>query len=657
MAKKNKEGGLRTRAWALAFIDLLSLALVYFLILYINPSFRGRLPIKLILLQFAMGVVLVYSWRLIFGVYQQIWRFGNIPSFIRLLEADACAVVLYCVINRIIPVKQRIPIIQAMSIISWNLLFCLAMRMVYSFLYQYHNYTTPLGRMVRPFVNILTGLNIAPSENGAATRVRKIKVAIVGAGRVGYMLADELLTNLNAPYEPVVFIDIDREKVGGRIFHIPVASSQDAQEVFSRYGVQEIILAMPDVSAKRKKELYEAYKETGCKILIYDFPRPEDSHSGDKPTLRDFGVEDLLFRPQRDFLDENTKAFFCGKTVMITGGGGSIGSELCRQIARMKPQKLIIVDVYENSTYDILQELKIAYGDELDLALEIFSVTDERQLDRCFEQYRPQIVLHAAAHKHVPLMENNVCEAVANNVFGTLAVVNAAEKYGVEKFIMISTDKAVNPTNVMGATKRMCEMIVLSRAGSGNAGTSFSCTRFGNVLGSNGSVIPLFKRQIAAGGPVTVTDKRIIRYFMTIPEASQLVLTSGAMARNGELFVLDMGSPVKIYDLAVNMIRLSGLKPEKDIKIIEVGLRPGEKLYEELLIKPEDLEKTENQMIFVEHQTPISREEAEEKLRVLRAALATNDNEAVRAALHRVVPDFKTPEEINGAAEDVIGSE
>ncbi|WP_369681558.1 UDP-N-acetylglucosamine 4,6-dehydratase family protein [Ruminococcus flavefaciens] len=309
------------------------------------------------------------------------------------------------------------------------------------------------------------------------------------------------------------------------------------------------------------------------------------------------------------------------------------------------------MDVCENGAYDIQQELRIKYGDELNLRIEIVSICDKEKIEKILRENTPDVVLHAAAHKHVPLMERNVCEAVTNNVFGTLNLVEACEKYGVKRFIMVSTDKAVNPTNVMGATKRMCEMIVQSRSGDR---TSFSATRFGNVLGSNGSVIPLFKRQISNGGPITVTDKRIIRYFMTIPEAAQLVMTSGAMASNGELYVLDMGNPVKIIDLAENMIRLSGLKPYEDIDIIEIGLRPGEKLYEELLIKTEELDKTDNNMIFVERDKPLSWELIEHKLEILKEAVDTQSNRVVKRALMQVVPTYHTPEEVN---ENAIDSE
>ena len=345
--------------------------------------------------------------------------------------------------------------------------------------------------------------------------------------------------------------------------------------------------------------------------------------------------------------------YYKDKVVLVTGGGGSIGSELCRQIARCSPKRLIIVDIYENNAYDIQQQLKSEYGDRLDLTVIIASVRDVDRLDCIFNQCRPDIVFHAAAHKHVPLMENNPCETVKNNVLGTYNTANAAEKYGVEKFIMISTDKAVNPTNIMGASKRMGEMIVQCRT---DSKTNFAAVRFGNVLGSNGSVIPLFKNQIAKGGPITLTDKRIIRYFMTIPEASQLVIQAGAMAKKGELFVLDMGKPVKIYDLAVNMIRLSGLVPGEDIKIEEIGLRPGEKLFEELLIKTETLEKTDNDMIFIETDEPYTRAEVDAKIDVLVKAVEKAKNElapeSILDAMKSVVPTFHDPREVNKTAEE-----
>ena len=478
-------------------------------------------------------------------------------------------------------------------------------------------------------------------DAGNKKEVQKIKVAIIGAGRVGVSLAEELLNNEEAAYVPRCFIDIKKEKVGRDIHGIPVWSEDEA--TFNRLGefeVQEIIFAIPSMNADKKKALYEYYRSAGYKLKVYDYPTMYAA--GGKRHLREFDIEELLFRKPLAVSDEHTNEYYKGKVVLITGGGGSIGSELCRQLAKMNPKKIIILDIYENGAYDVQQELKIAYGNRLDLQIEICSITHRKALEKVFERYHPQIIINAAAHKHVPLMEHNCVEAIFNNVFGTQNLVELCEEYGAERFMMVSTDKAVNPTNVMGATKRMCEMIVQSASTHGNV--KYSATRFGNVLGSAGSVIPLFKRQIANGGPVTVTDKRIIRYFMTIPEASQLVLQSGAIANNGELFVLDMGQPVKIMDLAENMIRLSGVQ---GIKIIETGLRPGEKLYEELLVKTEELDKTDNSMIFIERDTALSKAEIYKKIQILRDACDTGDDLIAKEALREVVPTFKKPEEVN----------
>ena len=406
------------------------------------------------------------------------------------------------------------------------------------------------------------------------------------------------------------------------------------------YEVQEIVFAIPNMDVNKKKCLYEHYKNAGYKVKVYDYPTLYTA--GSKRNLREFDIEELLFRKPLAVTNEQTYAYYKDKVILITGGGGSIGSELCRQLAKMDPKQIIILDIYENGAYDVQQELKIAYGNNINLQIEICSITHKKALEKVFKQYHPQIIINAAAHKHVPLMEHNCVEAIYNNVFGTKNLIELCEKYNAQRFMMVSTDKAVNPTNVMGATKRMCEMMVQSASMYGHV--KYSATRFGNVLGSAGSVIPLFKRQIAKGGPVTLTDKRIIRYFMTIPEASQLVLQSGAMANNGELFVLDMGQPVKILDLAENMIKLSGAH---DIEIIETGLRPGEKLFEELLIKSDTLTKTDNDLIFIEKDTPLKKEEIEEKLEILHKAIESEDDNDAREALRSVVPTFRRPEEIN----------
>ncbi len=629
------------------FFPLILSSLIAYLI--VDPAFFATPKLGEFCYHLFAYALFIYGFRFAFGVYRQIWRFGGTAAYLRLLLSDVSAGVAYWLIDEFVVPYGDVQFIQTAAFVCINLLMCLAMRMVYQYLYQYvslNSSMTKILRFVYPLFRVATGLNLTQQNPETDTKDRRIKIAIIGAGRVGSKLAEELLTNPAAPYLPVCFIDADESKVGREIFGVQILSGEEATPVtLAKYGVQEVVFALPKLRDDRKRELYEYYRSIGCKVKVYDFPVAQTVETG-RRSMREFQIEDLLFRTQEEFLNDKTVAYYRGKVILISGGGGSIGSEIARQIARMQPKKLIILDIYENGAYDLQQELKIQYGAALQLQVEIVSVTDRPHLERVFLLHKPDIVLHAAAHKHVPLMEHNCCEAVRNNVFGTLNMVEASEKFGVKKFIMISTDKAVNPTNVMGATKRMCEMIVQSRTGP----TNFSATRFGNVLGSNGSVIPLFRRQIAAGGPVTLTDKRIIRYFMTIPEASQLVLTSGAMAKNGELYVLDMGKPIRIKDLAEKMIRLSGFEPYVDIDIVETGLRPGEKLYEELLIKTEDLDKTENALIFIERDKPLSKQDIIVKLAILREALATEDDSVIKHALMAVVPTFHNPEEVNANA-------
>lgn len=520
-----------------------------------------------------------------------------------------------------------------------NLLGALTLRMAYRYAYKCGNQETAFGRFLSWVLYTVSGVKAASDKE-----VQKIKIAIIGAGRVGVSFAEELLNNEEAAYIPRCFIDTNQDKVGREIQGIPVWSEDEATfRKLGEYEVQEIVFAIPSMDVDKKKALYDYYKKAGYKLKVYDYPTVYAA--GGKRHLREFDAEDLLFRKPLAVADERTNDYYKGKVILITGGGGSIGSELCRQLAKMSPKKIVILDIYENGAYDVQQELKIAYGSALNLQIEICSITHKKALEKVFEKHHPQIIINAAAHKHVPLMEHNCVEAIYNNVFGTRNLVELCEKYEAERFMMVSTDKAVNPTNVMGATKRMCEMIVQSASTHGKV--KYSATRFGNVLGSAGSVIPLFRRQIANGGPVTVTDKRIIRYFMTIPEASQLVLQSGAMAKNGELFVLDMGKPVKIYDLAENMIRLSGVH---GVQIIETGLRPGEKLYEELLVKTEELDKTENSMIFIERDTALSEEEISRRLALLQDACDIGDDDVAREALRKAVPTFRKPEEVNKEA-------
>ena len=641
--EKNRRKKNRSIRWMLVALDLICYVVVGLLLMVFYPSTVEAISGREAAIIIAEGAVCVFAFRLLLGIYQYIWRYAGAAEYIWLILSDAAATVLFLLARTFMPV--RITFMRTMSLFSLNLLGAIMMRQVYQYLYVMRSSRNVLERAALKTLRLITGVSF--QEEKALNQTQRIKVAIVGAGSVGAMLADELLHNPKAVYYPVCFVDVDQEKVGRNIYGIEVLDGTDNNGTeLAQKGVQEIVFALPNASAERKKELYDIYKGLGYKIKAYDYPSFESTEGG-RRHLRDFNIEELLFRRTANFIDEKTAAWYRGKRVLITGGGGSIGSELARQIAKVGPERLVLLDIYENGVYDIQQELRINYGDSLNLRVEVANVCDRNEMEKIFSRHTPHIVLHAAAHKHVPLMERNCCEAVRNNVFGTLTTVETCEKFGVQRFIMISTDKAVNPTNVMGATKRMCEMIVQSRSGKV---TSFSATRFGNVLGSNGSVIPLFRRQIAKGGPVTITDKRIIRYFMTIPEASQLVMTSGAMAKNGDLYVLDMGKPVKILDLAENMIRLSGLEPYKDIDIVETGLRPGEKLYEELLIKSEELDKTENNMIFVERDKPLSQAEIEDKLEILREALKTESNRTVKAALMRVVPTYHTPEEVNEKA-------
>lgn len=621
--KKNR------RRLFLILIDVLIFAAVSVTAMILS-AIANNLGLYISLKAFAYNIAVfgvMLAVRLSFGAYSNVWRYANSGAYLQMIFCDSSGVAISLVIIVCFG-NYDSSFWKIMSVASTFTLFSLASRFVYQQFYRY--------------------LNVKVDD------MNKTGVAIVGAGQVGSMLADELIYNPDSRYRPVCFIDTDPIKIGSKIHGIKVYKEDESIiGELKELPVQEIFIAIPSLDSERIERIHNFYMKTGCKIKLYDFPINSDSYvnPSKKPVIRDFMIEDLLFRSSMKLEDTKTASFYNGKTVLVTGGGGSIGSELCRQIAKTNPKKLIILDIYENNAYDIQQELIRTYGESLKLKVEIASVRDRERLDAIFGYYKPDIVFHAAAHKHVPLMEHSGGEAIKNNVFGTLNVADISEKHGVSKFILISTDKAVNPTNVMGATKRLCEMIIQSRGGSK---TSFSAVRFGNVLGSNGSVIPLFKKQIAEGGPITITDKRIIRYFMTIPEAAQLVMTAGEMAKSGELFVLDMGKPVKILDLAENMIRLSGFKPYSDIQIEEIGLRPGEKLYEELLIKTEELTKTENNMIFIEKDNPLSRNEIELVLSEIKTAMEAHGNDVEQDCIHslvkKFVPTYKEPEEVNEAA-------
>lgn len=444
------------------------------------------------------------------------------------------------------------------------------------------------------------------------------RVMIIGAGLAGEKVYKEIMNSKHIYKEVMCFIDDDKDKWNCSIHGTLIYGGRDKiRDAVEKYKIEEILVAMPSVDKKDLAEILNICKETKCKIKrlpgIYQLIN-DDIHMSD---FKDVEVQDLLGRePIRVNLND-IMGYVTDKVVMVTGGGGSIGSELCRQIAAKNPKQLIIVDIYENNAYDIQMELQKKYPD-LNLETLIASVRNTDKVNDLFKQYHPDIVYHAAAHKHVPLMEDSPNEAIKNNVFGTLNVVKAADQYGTQRFILISTDKAVNPTNIMGATKRLCEMII--QAYNKKSKTEYVAVRFGNVLGSNGSVIPLFKKQIKAGGPVTVTHPDIIRYFMTIPEAVSLVLQAGAYAKGGEIFILDMGEPVRIADMARNLIKLSGYEPDVDIKIVYTGLRPGEKLYEELLMKEEGLQDTPNKLIHIGKPIEFDEETFFEKLKALKVA-------------------------------------
>lgn len=631
MSKNRKENNTR---WSLVVYDVIVYAISSLLLIWLyggNESLTNTESLKLTVLAFAI----IFVCRLIGHIYGQIWRYGGIQGYIRMIVSDGIAFILLYVVQMGLPI-QRMSFARTLSLVCVNLLGAITIRMIYRYCYLYSDNVTKKGKFLARLLYRFSSI-----ETDTNKEVQKIKIAIIGAGRVGASFAEDLLNDENAVYTPRCFIDINKEKAGREVHGIPVWYADDTTlDKLKAYEVQEIVFAIPSMDVSKKKCLYEHYKNAGYKVKVYDYPTLYTA--GSKRNLREFDIEELLFRKPLAVTNEATNAYYKDKVILITGGGGSIGSELCRQLAKMDPQLIVILDIYENGAYDVQQELKIAYGNDLNLQIEICSITYKKALEKVFKKYHPQIVINAAAHKHVPLMEHNCVEAIYNNVFGTKNLIELCEKYEAQRFMMVSTDKAVNPTNVMGATKRMCEMMVQCASTYGKV--KYSATRFGNVLGSAGSVIPLFKRQIAKGGPVTLTDKRIIRYFMTIPEASQLVLQSGAMANNGELFVLDMGQPVKILDLAQNMIKLSGAH---DIEIVETGLRPGEKLYEELLINSQTLTKTDNDLIFIEKDTPLSKEEIDEKLEVLRNAIESEDDNDAREALRSVVPTFRRPEEIN----------
>lgn len=469
-----------------------------------------------------------------------------------------------------------------------------------------------------------------------------VRTMIIGAGAAGYMIVREMKNSKHLNRKIPCIVDDDPAKAGTYLQGIPIVGNKEKIPYFAeKYQIEEIVIAIPTISHKAQKELLEICQQTSCKVLIlpgiYQLVNEDVSVS----MLREVEIEDLLGREPVNLKTEEVMDYVSGKVILVTGGGGSIGSEICRQLALHSPKLLIIFDIYENNAYDIQNELLNNHPD-LNLLVLIGSVRNQKRVDSIFEQYHPDLVFHAAAHKHVPLMEESPNEAIKNNVLGTWVVAHAADRFGAKKMVLISTDKAVRPTNIMGASKRICELIVQSFAQKSK--TEYAAVRFGNVLGSNGSVIPLFKKQIAQGGPVTVTHPEIIRYFMTIPEAVNLVLQCGALAKGGEIFILDMGEPVKILDLAENMIRLSGYVPGRDIEIKFTGLRPGEKLYEELLINEENLKNTEKERIFVAQQIHVEDEWIQERVQNMIHSAFEEDRD-IRHLVQELVPEYVIKED------------
>ena len=579
MTKQNRirrDPSYRKRAIAIGVLDVICINLAYALALWLKYDFHlSAIPEPYVdtMLHTMPGVCLAYLVIFgLFGLYNSIWSFVSVDELLRILGAYVVIAVTEAVMFRTFGMQMPL------SYYVLGLLFSFICTVSIRFSYR-------LLRQIRLQFSLMSG------------NKRRENVMIIGAGEAGKALATEFQTSSYIHSHICCIIDDNPVKLHKRLCGVPIVGGRDQiPEAVSKYAIDRIIYAIPASTAQTKKEILDICSTTGCPVQVlpgmYQLVNGEVSVS----KLRKVDVQDLLGRdPIQVKLDEILE-FISGKVVMVTGGGGSIGSELCRQIARANPKLLVIFDIYENNAYEIQQELRRNYP-ELRMATLIGSVRNTARVDYVLGKYKPELVFHAAAHKHVPLMEDSPNEAIKNNVFGTYKMAQAAAKHGVKRFVLISTDKAVNPTNIMGASKRLCEMVVqmMNR----QSETEFVAVRFGNVLGSNGSVIPLFKKQIEAGGPVTVTDPRIIRYFMTIPEAVSLVLQAGYYARGGEIFVLDMGEPVKIDDMARNLIRLSGYEPDVDIKIEYTGLRPGEKLYEELLMKEEGLQSTANKLIHI----------------------------------------------------------
>ena len=611
---KEKKGLSRYRKQIVFLMDLFIVNFVYFVMIYWVPIRNGTLITEIFtwIPNLTLMIVCLCGFLWASKSYDSLWRYAETDEYISLIFMGGLAYVVYFLIQKILPIP-KIPSVLSLCIYSMSLLLMMTARFIY--------------RKYR--------MKVTSRNQG-----KKVRCAIIGAGNAGVALLNEMKNNVSNHYQPVCFFDDDPEKVGKFIHGIEVKGKIDMMPLLLRNTmVTEIIFAIPSANPTRRKEILEMCSTLHCHVKVLPDSFAAVQNENLTQNVRNVKIDDLLGRERVVFNNQEVFGFLQDKVIMVTGGGGSIGSELCRQIAKRGPKRLIVVDIYENNAYDLQQELKMEYGNKLDLKVEIASVRDREKVRELVGYYRPQIIFHAAAHKHVPLMEECPEEAVKNNVFGTYNVVHAADEFGVDKFVLISTDKAVNPTSVMGCTKRICEMLIQTFAGN----TDMKCVavRFGNVLGSHGSVIPLFEAQIKKGGPVTLTDPNIERYFMTIPEAAQLVLQAGALAEGGSIYVLDMGEPVKIMDLAKQLIRFYGYEPGVNMDIKIVGLRPGEKLYEELMMDEEQdkMRRTVHNKIFVAPPRNIDLGEFYQQLQELGVAAEHNDDSVVEQ-LAKMVPTF-----------------
>ena len=601
------------------YLRIIDLIIVYIAILLSTLiKFDGNIPAELLRVVFLHGIYISFIYVIIFqifGMYKSLWEYVALRELIIIIGACFSGTIVSFAIEQIFAVRTPITVF----VIAFLIIVILIGGSRISY------------RLIRKAIKFRNG---KVQRSNAETK----RAMIVGAGDAGSIIIREMKYNPDIMSVPVIVVDDDENKHGKKIQGVNIVGSiKKIPDLVKKHNIDEIIFAIPSASIENKKNILHLCAETRCNLLVIPSTAKTFAANSFSNVLRPVNIEDLLGREERDIESPLSIDYLHKKTVLITGGGGSIGSEIVRQLMNFKLKKIVILDIYENNAYELLNELRIKYGDKKDVEIVIASIRDVERLEEVFLSYKPDVVFHAAAHKHVPLMETSPCEAIKNNILGTLNVVNTADKFEVEKFVLISTDKAVNPTNIMGATKRVAEMIIQSM--DKLSSTQFVAVRFGNVLGSNGSIIPLFDRQIKNGGPVTVTHADIKRYFMTIPEASRLVIQAGVVANGGEIFVLDMGEPVKIMDLALNMIRLSGLVPEVDIKINVVGLRPGEKLFEELLLDDGNVKKTMFDKIYIEEPNDISFIELEKSINVLVKNMG--DSESIRKAMAIIVPTYK----------------